>query len=62
LKSVNEILDSKIEVWKNKGIFPETEIPDGEKTRELLNKGIDRWFKLFNRRQLLANSSDLETK
>ncbi len=38
-------------------LIPTEQIPEGEKTREVLLRGIDRFYKLFNARQLLAHAT-----
>nr|MDO8087770.1 DUF1156 domain-containing protein [Candidatus Sigynarchaeum springense]MDO8118299.1 DUF1156 domain-containing protein [Candidatus Sigynarchaeota archaeon] len=60
ITKLNGIIDEKIVEWKSKGLIPDEEVKVGEKTKELLNKGIDRWYKLFNSRQLLTNMIILE--
>jgi len=60
LELVDSIINKKIPEWRKIGIFPEESIYIGEKTREMLNKGIDKWNKLFNNRQLLTNMTILE--
>ncbi|EAZ87908.1 Predicted DNA methylase containing a Zn-ribbon module, partial [Crocosphaera chwakensis CCY0110] len=41
-------------------LIPDLNIVDGEKTRELLRYGIEKWSKLFNPRQLLTLVTYLE--
>ena len=38
-------------------LIPTEQIPEGEKTREILIRGIDKFYKLFNARQLLAHAT-----
>ena len=38
-------------------LIPVEDIPEGDKTREVLNRGIDRFYKLFNARQLLTHAT-----
>lgn len=40
--------------WEAEGIIPTEAIPEGEKTREALQRGMTRWADLFAPRQLLA--------
>ncbi|MCC6021344.1 MAG: hypothetical protein LM577_08290, partial [Thermoproteaceae archaeon] len=42
--------------WLGKYI-PDQKIPEGDKTRELLRRGLDRFYKLFNARQLLVHAT-----
>lgn len=37
--------------------IPQQEIPQGDKTRELIRRGLDHFFKLFNARQLLVHAT-----
>lgn len=41
-------------------LIPRSAVPDGNKTRDLLNYNYTHWYKLFNERQLLALSWLLE--
>ncbi|KKM15182.1 hypothetical protein LCGC14_1698630 [marine sediment metagenome] len=54
IDNIDDFLKVKIKQWDDEGILPSESIIMGEKTRELLNKGIDRWYKLFNSRQLVV--------
>jgi len=56
---VDSIIGQKIIEWKEKGILPDTDVPDGSDNRPN-EYGIDKWYKFFNNRQLLANLSILE--
>ena len=49
-------LNDNILYYIENGWIPTEEIPDGDKTRELLNNGITKWRDLFNPRQLLAHA------
>ncbi len=60
LNTINKFIEEKLKIWKEKAILPDEEIKMGAKTRELLNKGIDKWYKLFNNRQLFANLAIFE--
>ncbi len=40
--------------WERDGILPTERIPGGDKTKELLNVGMNRWADMFAPRQLLA--------
>jgi len=42
--------------WLGKYI-PDQKIPEGDKTRELLRRGLDYFYKLFNARQLLVHAT-----
>jgi putative DNA methylase len=42
--------------WLGKYI-PDQKIPEGDKTRELLRRGLDHFYKLFNARQLLVHAT-----
>lgn len=42
--------------WLGKYI-PDQKIPEGDKTRELLHRGLDHFYKLFNARQLLVHAT-----
>ena len=46
--------------WAKKGIFPDEDIPYGNKTKEPLNYGMGKWVKLFNPRQQLAHGHCVE--
>ena len=53
-------LEKKLPSWRKEGIIPDSQIPDGLKTRDLLNFGMTRWVDLFNSRQLLTHLTYLE--
>jgi adenine-specific DNA methylase len=53
-------LSEKLPVWEKEGIIPDEEIILGNKTREPLNFGMNKWRDLFNPRQLLAHLTYLE--
>ncbi len=40
--------------WEAKNLIPTEIIPDGAKTRELMQRGIKRWVDMFSSRQLLG--------
>ena len=46
--------------WAANEIIPSEEVPEGQKTPELLNKGMDRWRDIFAPRQLLAHGMFVE--
>ena len=46
--------------WSSEGILPEEEIPYGNKTKEPLNYGMEKWAKMFNPRQQLAHGHCVE--
>ncbi|MEM1803332.1 MAG: DUF1156 domain-containing protein [Desulfurococcaceae archaeon] len=54
-RKAEEELKRHIGEWLGK-YLPDQQIPIGEKTRELLNKGLDYFYKLFNARQLLVHA------
>ena len=41
--------------WTANDVLPDEEVPAGQKTPELLNKGMDRWTDIFSPRQRLAH-------
>ena len=47
--------------WDVEGIFPDEDIPYGNKTKEPLNYGIGMWVEMFNPRQQLAHGHCVET-
>ena len=47
--------------WVADGLVPIEEIPTGNKTKEPISYGIDKWAKMFNPRQLLALVKCVET-
>lgn len=53
-------LKKNISRWKNLRYIPTEDIKSGLKTKELLNKGINKWSNLFNSRQLLIHLIILE--
>ena len=46
--------------WAAEGILPEEDIPYGNKTKEPLNYGMEKWVKMFNPRQQLAHGHCVE--
>jgi putative DNA methylase len=60
VKQAGIILEEKIPQWEREGLVPNEDIPLGQKTRELLNFGMTRWYSLFNPRQLLSHMVHLE--
>ncbi|MDO9538355.1 MAG: DUF1156 domain-containing protein [Thermoplasmata archaeon] len=54
------ILTRKLPDWEKKGLVPNEEIPEGNKTREPRNTGSTKWSELFNPRQLLVHLTTLE--
>lgn len=50
-KMVNENLNS----WIDQNFLPDEDVDPGYNHGELLRKGIDKWYKLFNPRQLYTN-------
>lgn len=55
-----KMLNQKLPEWEKKGIVPNEEIPDGNKTREPRNVGINHWNQMFNHRQLLVHLITIE--
>lgn len=49
------------EDWLARGLVPTEEIPSGHKTDEPRRYGMDRWYKLFSPRQLVAMTTYLGT-
>ena len=60
IEELNNNIEKNILRWKKSGLLPEEDIPNGQNTRELINKGFSKWFELFNNRQLLTNLTILE--
>jgi adenine-specific DNA methylase len=46
--------------WLSAGVVPVEEVPDGNKTRELLNHGMSHWRDMFSPRQLLVHGTFVE--
>jgi len=55
-----EMLKKRFPEWEAKGLVPNENIPEGNKTREPLNVGILKWYQMFNPRQLLVHLTTLE--
>lgn len=53
-------LKDRLPRWEALGLVPSEIVPEGLKTRELLNFGMLRWCDLFNPRQLLTHLTYLE--
>ena len=53
-------LIEKWPAWEVAGLIPMERIPDGEKTREPLRYGMERWSDLFTPRQLLGHLTLME--
>ena len=53
-------LKQRWQEWLAKGLIPTEEIPPGHKTDEPRRYGMDRWYKMFSPRQLLALVTYLE--
>ncbi|MGC8584111.1 MAG: DUF1156 domain-containing protein, partial [Thermoproteus sp.] len=51
-----EELRKHLAEWLGK-YLPDQEIPEGDKTAELRRRGFDKWYKLFNARQLLVHAT-----
>lgn len=54
LDRTNKYLYNKIQHWELNNITLNREIAYGDKTKELLRYGMDKWDKLFNHRQLVT--------
>jgi len=54
IKKAEEFLQAKSDEYHLNQLIPDIDIISGEKTRELLRIGIDKWHQLFNPRQLLT--------
>jgi putative DNA methylase len=48
------------EHWEAIGVLPTESIPQGNKTREPLNYGMNRWADMFSERQLLVHGAFVE--
>jgi adenine-specific DNA methylase len=55
-----ELLEKKLPEWEARGLVPDEEIPEGNKTRELRNSGVMRWCDMFSSRQLLVHLTTLD--
>ncbi len=55
-----ERLKERLPEWEARGLVPDEEIPDGNKTREPRNSGMYRWRDMFSPRQLLVHLTTLE--
>lgn len=55
-----ELLKKRLPEWERKGLVPDEEIPEGNKTREPRNSGMLRWRDMFSPRQLLVHLTTLE--
>lgn len=53
-------LNNKWSEWNLKGWIPTEIVIEGTKTREMLTRGINQWYKLFSSRQLLSHLTYLE--
>jgi adenine-specific DNA methylase len=60
VEKAERILTEKLHLWERNGLVPNEPVPDGLKTRELINFGMLRWRDLFNPRQLLTHLTYLE--
>lgn len=54
IERAQHALEHRRSGWEDANIIPTEEIPEGDKTREALVKGILRWADMFTPRQLLA--------
>ena len=55
LKAAEEMLQKQGHEWHVNDVLPVEEVPEGQKTPELLNFGMTHWIALFSARQLLAH-------
>jgi adenine-specific DNA methylase len=60
VEKAERIFMEKLHLWERNGLVPNEPVPDGLKTRELINFGMLRWRDLFNPRQLLTHLTYLE--
>ena len=60
VKKAELTLKNKLPKWRALHLLPSEMIPDGLKTREVLNFGITSWPDMFNPRQLLTHLTYLE--
>lgn len=61
LERAEKALHDNWDRWDSMGLIPTERIPDGHKTAELRNVGIERWCDMFTPRQLLAALTAMET-
>ncbi len=61
ISMAQKALEESLPKWRSRGIVPEEPVPDGTKTRELLNRGVTKWSDVFSPRQLLVHLTTLET-
>ena len=55
-----KLLKKKLPGWERKGLVPDEDIPEGNKTREPRNSGTMRWRDMFSPRQLLVHLTTME--
>jgi len=55
-----QYLMEKWDNWDEKGWIPTETVIEGTKTREMLTRGMNKWFKIFSPRQLLSHLTYLE--
>jgi putative DNA methylase len=60
VRRAEEALRHRWGEWLEMGLIPTEEVPPGHKTDEARRYGMDRWYKLFSPRQLLALVTYLE--
>jgi adenine-specific DNA methylase len=60
VEKAKRVLVEKLHLWERNGLVPNEPVPDGLKTRELINFGMLCWRDLFNPRQLLTHLTYLE--
>lgn len=54
INKVNELVIKQLKEWESSNLIPNEEIEYGHCTSQLVNKGVNKWFKLFNPRQLFT--------
>jgi len=57
VRKAEKRLREKWDEFVEDGLIPTEIIPDGDKTNEILLRGIDKFYKLFNARQLLTHAT-----
>lgn len=60
IERAGEFVQAQWDEWDAKGLIPTEAIPQGNKTKEPLRYGINRWCDMFTSRQLLTAVTALE--
>jgi adenine-specific DNA methylase len=55
-----KLLEAKMDDWYREDVLPDESVPVGQKTPELINKGMDKWKDLFSPRQLVVHAVFVE--